>query len=218
MDTKLIFTVESPEDLYIIGDFIYDDEIKKLINEKVGSRRFVGITDDYHSIGVMGDAKKKPANYCETGGSFLLLTESEWKDIQEMIYNHADFSFGDLPDEPYAICIHDYVGPVKVDLIDEDGESALPEYDDSEYLTHQDSKTSDDYCEPIVLLKSGFKTTCKFIQELHGFIRDTSVKWDDIYINFNTNEEYIGNYSSLPDGDWTEIGTRKISISKWLKK
>lgn len=218
MDSKLIFTVENPEDLYIIGHFPWDNDLKKLISKKFGKNRYVGITDDYHSISVMGDAKKHSSNHCETEGSFLLLTKSEWEDVCETFYNNLHVSFEDLPNEEYAICIHDYVGPVKIDLIDYNGESILPEYDDKEELLYQNSRTSDEYCEPVVLLRSGFRTTAKYIQELYGFVKQIDTEHYDIYVNVDTGVEFIGNYLDLPTGNWMEIGERKIIDSKWLKQ
>lgn len=218
MDSKLIFTVENPEDLYIIGCFPWSTTLEQLISKEFGPERIVGITDDYHPVYVMGDAKTKPSNSCETEGSFLLLTKSEWEEVREMFSNDMYFVFDELPDEEYAICIHDYIGPVKVDLINDDGKSILPEYDHKKEILYQDSRISDEYCMPTVLLKSGFKISLKYIQELHGFIRKTNTKYEDVYINYDTNQEYIGDYSLLPEGKWTLIGDRKTVTRKWLKQ
>lgn len=215
-NSKVIFTMTEPDDLYIIGMFPWSKNLETLINTKFGERRLVGITDDYSSIGVMGRARTKIANICETVGSFLLLTKTEWESVRDDFQNDSDFSFYDLSDEEYAICIHNYYGPVEVDVVDKEGQSLLPEYDHTEDLMYQKSLAHREYREEVVLLNSGFKTTRMFVQQLYGYRRDVVIITKYVFIDDETKEEHICKTSDAKE-NWSEIGKQTIKTEKWVK-
>lgn len=216
-NSKVIFTMTEPDDLYIIGDFPYDKNLEKIIFEKLGDR-FVQITDDYATIYVKGKSRSKTSNSCETVGTFILVTKTEWDDfVKPLFQNHKDYRFEDLHDEPYAIVVKQYVGLVEVDIVDEEGVSYLNEFDIQKDLSHQAIDNDDLYLMEVVHLDSGFSTTATMLQVLYGYKQKITTDIKYVYQNDDTGKELIGSWKDVENKKYTEIGTVKTITTKWVK-
>lgn len=218
---KVIFTVTEPEDLYIIGDWPYDKG--NVIENKIAALygdRFVMITDDYATLYIKGKARKDFTIGCETIGTFLLLTKSEWAVVRPWFEESDEFSFDELHDEPYAMVVRDYVGEVAVDLLDEAGNSYLPDtFEQTNDISAQRLDSADDvYTMEVVLLESGFRASAIMLQTLYGFELQTERDRDTVFIDIDTGEEHICKLKDAIDKRWEERGKREIITTRWIKK
>ncbi len=110
---------KKPTDVYIIGtDF-------------QGEKQAFGITDDYSEIEISNGVDKVRLY---TDGWVFIYTLEELTEHQDKVWWESDIFDCDLG----AIVLKDFVGELKLVVLNETGEDLLTSFDPTEYLLHQE--------------------------------------------------------------------------------
>jgi hypothetical protein len=131
----LLRSFKQPTKVYIIGNSFQSEEIKPAFS----------ITDDYHSCAVKSSKNRR---YMETDGFVYILTEEEFQQYKDTLYED---SYQD------AIVLENFEGDIYVSLVDSEGNNVLEDkVDIDDYLCYQ-CKDGADIEDILVVLPDGYE-------------------------------------------------------------
>lgn len=245
--SKIIKVVETPEDLYILGELNFEwseifhenrpehEAVKKLIEDN-----WHFITDDYNDLHIKGRNSPKANFSIETDGGFIVLTASELQqvidaferpyinDIEMHELHYSNFSY----DYYYGI-LHDFKGTVEVAMISYDDESVnvLAEYTKGEGLLYCPRTDDDDETQAFafacLLVDTGNRFSYLTPPEALGYKRETSLSREVLFTyggrettdyDHCLHEDRYEEMKSLEERGYLAVGEKLITTVLWKKK